>query len=186
MKHFFQSLRALTLRNTVNAWDNISRMTSQCLKQFRWSACATIFVLVPVPRGILYSRQISLTIRNQDGSECHLQSARKKGNCKLYKNIQKLPRIWISSTKFQIQEPLSSSYNRRAVNAYISSQKIKLMTNNNYYKRLLCGESLKNPSSQPHSVSFPTWQGLTWVPHRVLWWPLATYVFLVLMVTSST
>lgn len=106
-------------RNTVNVWDHTSHGTSQCLKQFRWSACTTIFVVVPVPRGVLYSPQILLTIRNQDGSESHLQSARKKiGDCKLYKNVQKLPWMWISSTKIQSQEPLSSSYNHRAVNAY--------------------------------------------------------------------
>ena len=30
------------LRNTVNVWDHMSRVTSWCLEQFGWSACSNI------------------------------------------------------------------------------------------------------------------------------------------------
>ena len=42
MKHFYRSLEsnlARALRNTVNVWDHMSRVTSWCLEQFGWSAC---------------------------------------------------------------------------------------------------------------------------------------------------
>ena len=45
-KHFYRSLkssqgrsRVRALRNTVNVWDHMSRVTSQSLEQFGWSAC---------------------------------------------------------------------------------------------------------------------------------------------------
>ena len=33
------------LRNTVNVWDHMSRVTSRCLEQFKWSACDSTVLL---------------------------------------------------------------------------------------------------------------------------------------------
>ena len=42
MKHFYRSLESSqvqALKNTVNVWDQMSRVTSRSLEQFGWSAC---------------------------------------------------------------------------------------------------------------------------------------------------
>ena len=42
MKHFYRSLessRVRALRNTVNVWDHMSRVTSPSIEQFGWSTC---------------------------------------------------------------------------------------------------------------------------------------------------
>ena len=49
MMHFYRSLessRELALRNTVNVWDHMSRVTSRYLEQFGWSACGSPTLIV--------------------------------------------------------------------------------------------------------------------------------------------
>ena len=55
-----ESNQVQVLRNTVNVWDHMSRVTSRCLEHFEWSACdstvlhsATFFFLHGVWEGIL-------------------------------------------------------------------------------------------------------------------------------------
>ena len=40
-----ESNQMRVLRNTVNVWDHMSRVTSRCLEQFKWSACDSTVLL---------------------------------------------------------------------------------------------------------------------------------------------
>ena len=40
-----ESNQVRVLRNTVNVWDHMSRVTSRCLEQFKWSACDSTVLL---------------------------------------------------------------------------------------------------------------------------------------------
>ena len=93
MRHFYQSLessRELALRNTVNVWDHMSRVTSRCLEQFGCSvscgsptplvkATLSIFILLyiqlfrerlsekvhaTIPKGIVGSLEFTVLQRN--------------------------------------------------------------------------------------------------------------------------
>ena len=49
MRHFYrspESSRELALRNAVNVWDHMSRVTSRCLEQFGWCSCGSRSLLV--------------------------------------------------------------------------------------------------------------------------------------------
>ena len=66
MRHFYRSLessRELALRNAVNVWDHMSRVTSRCLEQFGWCSCGSPSLLVKATLSIFILLYIGWNVK---------------------------------------------------------------------------------------------------------------------------